>query len=246
MPEFLAPFAARAGRPTAVRARRFVLAAWLGLALVAGACSEEASSGSTSDASTAGDAAAAKDSEDLTTSCLGIAPEYRALFSQYDDQCAFLADCNASGECYCGGGCSSDKAMCAETICQDIDADCSCGEKCPTDGSVTLCPNYVCKDLGTIPGCEKQVGCRYVDQEQADKCKCTQMPDTEPNCYCGDACSADKPKCSATSGKCAGKNPDKCIIVPGQKWTKPYCARCGLKGDTPRCFFVITPDVGGG
>lgn len=213
------------------------------MALLLG-CSDDGTTTGQTDTSTATvDAKTGSDTQEVA-SCIGVDSRYRALFAQYDDQCAFLSDCSASGQCYCGAGCEGNKAMCAASICADVDADCSCGEKCATDGSVTLCPNYVCKDLG-ITGCEKQAGCRYLDQDQADKCQCTQMPDTEPNCYCGTTCSADKPLCAATSGKCAGKNPDKCIIVPGKKWTKPYCARCGLFAGQPRCFFVITPDAGG-
>lgn len=229
-------------RATATRWMMGVLTVGL---LALPACSDDAGSKSGDTSAAAADTSGGGADTEEIASCIGVDGRYRALFAQYDDQCAFLQDCSASGKCYCGGGCSADKAMCAASICADVDADCSCGEKCPADGSVTLCPNYVCKDLGTIEGCEKQQGCRYLDQEQADKCQCTSMPDTEPNCYCGTSCSADKPLCPEASGKCAGKNPDKCIIVPGKKWTKPYCSRCGLFAGKPRCFFVVTPDVGG-
>lgn len=209
-------------------------------------CSDPASSagdaGVAADSQSSGaDAASSGDSEDVAKpSCLGVAADSRALFAQFDEQCAFLTDCSASGQCSCGSGCKADETMCSAAICQGIDADCSCGDACPKDGSVTICPNYVCNELGKITGCAKQPGCRFVDKERAAKCACTSMPDTEPNCYCG-ACEADKTLCAVS--KCVGKNPDKCIIVPGQKWTGPYCARCGLFAGKPRCFFVITPEA---
>lgn len=218
---------------------------WLLIAtLLVAACGEEetttggTSTGSADTTVSAGDGADSV--EEAKPSCIGVAEEQVALYAQYDDQCTFLSDCQASGKCWCGAGCNPGTTMCADSICADVDADCSCGDGCAKDGSVTICPNVVCKPLA-IKGCEKQLGCRYLDQELADKCTCTAMPETEPNCYCGSVCSADKVPCPAA--KCTGKNPDKCIIVPGQKWEKPYCSRCGLFAGKPRCFLVTNPAI---
>ncbi len=221
------------------------LAAIATIALCLGAgCGEKESATGTTSGGAADSSQASPDvadaAEEAKPSCIGVAEEQVALYAQYDDECAFLSDCQASGKCWCGAGCKEGTTLCADSICADVDADCSCGEKCPKDGSVTICPNVICKPLA-LTGCEKQLGCRYLDQELADKCTCTSMPDTEPNCYCGTVCSADKLPCPAS--KCTGKNPDKCIIVPGQKYEKPYCSRCGLFAGKPRCFLVTNPAI---
>ncbi len=174
----------------------------------------------------------------VQASCVGIASASRELFSQYDDQCEFLKDCPSSGKCYCGDGCSATKTPCAAALCTGVDSDCWCGDECASGTGKVQCPEYVCKDLA-ISGCEKQAGCKYIGQEMADKCKCNTMPETAPPCYCGTACTADKLAC--IPAKCVGKNPSKCIIVPGSKHTTPYCALCGLLGGNPKCFFVISP-----
>lgn len=185
----------------------------------------------------ASDAGATK-KDTVQASCVGIASASRQLFSQYDSQCEFLTDCPSSGKCYCGDGCSAGKTPCAPALCTDVKSDCWCGDECSNQSGKVQCPEYVCKDL-KISGCEKQAGCKYVGQEMADKCTCNTMPETEAACYCGNSCSASKAKC--VPAKCVGKNPDKCIIVPGAKHTTPYCALCGLLGSKPKCFFVISP-----
>jgi hypothetical protein len=216
------------------------------VSLLAAACSDDAAPAVGTDAATAqatdadagaGDVGAGQDAG-AAASCVGIAADNRALFSQYDDQCAFLADCKGSGKCYCGAGCAADKTRCAEALCAGVDSACYCGDGCAKEGKA-LCPQYVCQAKGAIAGCELGDDCRYVDQDRDAKCACTQMPDIAPNCFCG-PCSADKAPCAKS--KCVGKNPDKCLVVPGQKWQEPYCARCGLMAGEPRCFFVITPE----
>ncbi len=230
-----------------VRRRPFWLPLVTAVACSVSACGgdkvqEGSSDSAVADADTGG--GAGKDTVDEDTakpSCLGIAAEARALFQQYDDQCAFLADCPGSGECYCGKACAAaGKApVCHAAICQDVDATCSCGSGCKLDGSVRICPKFKCEPLGDVPGCVAQDDCVFVDADRDSKCTCTPMSDTEPNCYCGTVCSADKPLCAAS--KCKGKSPNQCIIVPGKKWTVPYCARCGLFTGVSRCFLVINP-----
>ena len=171
-------------------------------------------------------------------SCVGVASASRAVFAQYDSQCEFLADCAQSGKCYCGGGCAKDKTPCSAALCSTVDSDCWCGDECDDQPDKMQCPEYVCKNKD-INGCEKQEGCKYLGQEMASKCKCTTMPETAPPCYCGETCSDDKVKC--VPAQCVGKNPNKCIIVPGEAYTTPYCALCGLLGGQPKCFFVISP-----
>lgn len=218
--------------------------AWLALGLslawvtgFTGCGGEQPAAKAPVDAGSAADAGSA--SKDVVkASCVGIASASRQLFSQYDDQCQFLKDCPTSGKCYCGAGCSETKTACAPELCADVDSDCWCGDSCGGQADKVQCPEYVCKDL-QITGCEKQAGCTYVGQEMAAKCTCNTMPDTAPPCYCGDTCKAGKLKCPPAN--CVGKNPSKCLIVPGAKHTTPYCALCGLLGGEPKCFFVISP-----
>ncbi|HAN32321.1 MAG TPA: hypothetical protein DCQ06_12060 [Myxococcales bacterium] len=184
------------------------------------------------------DAGSTEEDAGPKASCVGVASASRQLFGQYDNQCAFLTDCAESGKCYCGKGCTKDKTQCSAALCATVDSDCWCGDECDDQTDKIQCPQYVCKDK-QISGCEKQAGCKYLGQEMESKCKCTTMPDTAPPCYCGDACSADKTLC--VPAKCVGKNPNKCIIVPGETYTTPYCALCGLLGTQPKCFFVISP-----
>ena len=125
---------------------KFVAPILMGIVLIgAAACSEptEIASGAISGSADAGDSGAGSDdTANAKPSCVGIAENNRQLFSQYDDQCAFLADCKASGQCYCGEGCEAaqSKPLCAESICASVDASCSCGDGCAADGSVVLCP----------------------------------------------------------------------------------------------------------
>ena len=238
-------FAAAVGFERHRRWARLLLAmGFLSTALACGA--EKVQQGSSdsvvADTDTKGGAGKDTVDEDVAKpSCLGIAAEARALFQQYDDQCAFLADCPGSGQCYCGKACTAaGKAPeCHAAICQDVDTTCSCGSGCKLDGSVRICPKCMCDKVGDVPGCVAQDDCVFVAEDHDSKCTCTSMSETEPNCYCGTVCSADKPLCAAT--KCKGKSPDQCIIVPGKKWTVPYCARCGLFTGVPRCFLVINP-----
>ncbi len=223
---------ARRGRPPA--ARLTLLTALL--CALAGCGGDEPTQTGETDAGVTPDAGG-EDTID-PASCVGVASASRQLFSQYDFQCDFLKDCPQSGKCYCGDGCSASKTKCADSLCTSVESDCWCGDECASQSDKVACPEYVCEGKN-ISGCEKQDGCKYVGQEMADKCKCTTMSDTEPPCYCGTTCSADKTACAPA--KCVGKNPDKCIIVPGAKHTNPYCALCGLLGETPRCFFVISP-----
>ncbi|MCO4761879.1 MAG: hypothetical protein KC502_10260 [Myxococcales bacterium] len=201
------------------------------------ACGEDTATATTGTID-AGKTDAATTPDVVEASCVGVASASRQLFAQYDDQCEFLKDCPTSGKCYCGDGCSTSKTKCATALCTSVDSDCWCGKECDSQTDKTQCPEYVCKDL-KITGCEKQAGCKYVGQEMADKCKCNTMPDTAPPCFCGTTCSTDKTAC--VPAKCIGKNPKKCILVPGAKHTTPYCRLCGLLGTQPKCFFVISP-----
>ena len=146
------------GQPERLSAPRSAPAmlAWAFLVLIAAAgCGEEKASGS-SDTGAATDTTTTTGGgvdtgEEAKPSCIGVAEEQVALYSQYDDECAFLSDCEASGKCWCGAGCNAGTKLCADSICADIDADCSCGESCAKDGSVTICPNVICKPLA-LPG----------------------------------------------------------------------------------------------
>jgi len=176
---------------------------------------------------------------ELPSSCKGISAESRKKFAQFDDQCDFLADCPGTGKCHCGESCSSDKTKCADTICANVDSTCLCGEKCEPKSGQVMCPEHVCSKAGDIKGCEPQKACKYVDKDQDPKCTCTQMPGSEPDCWCGDACPGHYDSCEPQL--CKGKPADKCIVVPGAPFKSCYCATCGLLGDLPKCFFVVCP-----
>ncbi len=233
-------------RHTAFRPARLFAAALVCCAAGASCSGEDdAKEGTASgaDATTAGtNDALVGDSEDAITasSCLGVADDNRALFSQYDDQCTFLSDCPQTGQCYCGDGCKAEKTKCQESLCAGIDSTCWCGDTCASQHpDKPMCPQYVCNDKGDISGCAAQTGCTYIGQDREEKCKCTTMANAEPDCWCGASCSGDKAACNPAL--CVGKNADKCIIVPGTAYTGCYCATCGLLGDQPRCFFVVCP-----
>ncbi len=176
------------------------------------------------------------------SSCKGISAESRKKFAQFDSQCSFLSNCAASGKCHCGETCSADKTQCSAAICATVDAKCFCGETCKLQADEVMCPEHVCTKAGDIKGCEVQKACKYVDKELDPKCTCTQMTGSEADCWCGSACPGHYAACE--SQLCKGKPADKCIVVPGAPFKSCYCATCGLKGDTPKCFFVVCPTVG--
>lgn len=230
------------------------LAAFAALAIAAQlwACSDGGTAASAGEKKTdtgqgGADAGGIADTDEsaVASSCKGISAESRKQFAQYDDQCAFLAGCPTSGKCHCGDNCGADKTQCDAQICAGVDATCLCGEQCDPKGDEVLCPEHVCAKAGDIKGCQKLPSCRYVDKEYDNICKCTQMPNNEPDCWCGgDKCPDHYPGCP--SQLCKGKNPDKCVVVPGKKFTGCYCATCGLHGDKPACFFVVCPGTGEG
>ena len=215
--------------------------AWT-VAILCAACGEDGGvAGPEKDAGAAEEVDAAEP-EDVVTSCKGIAAEHRKQFSQYDHQCSFLDDCAASGQCYCGKGCASDKQACNAALCKDVDASCYCGDDCVDDPSKKpLCPEFLCKEKGKfqVTGCHKLDSCVFIDSARDSKCQCTAMPDHAPTCWCGDTCAKDKAACSAAL--CFGKDPNSCLVVPGKKYDACYCATCGLKGLKPACFLVLCP-----
>lgn len=177
------------------------------------------------------------------STCKGISADSRKKFAQFDDQCGLLSDCAASGKCHCGEVCGAAKTRCNDAICATVDQTCLCGEKCAPTADQVMCPQHVCTAAGDITGCEEQKACKYVNKERDSKCKCTQMSGSEPDCWCGDNCPTHYAACP--SQLCKGKNPDKCVVVPGAAFKNCYCATCGLLGDIPKCFFVVCPSAEG-
>jgi hypothetical protein len=168
-------------------------------------------------------------------SCMGSA--ILPGFAAYDKDCDFLSVCPKSGNCYCGASCKTEETLCEPSLCTDVSTTCWCGEACLAEGK-KLCPQYICdKDIET-QGCIAQEQCAFVDIDPPSWCGCVKMPDREADCWCG-TCNPPKPACSAD--KCVGKNPEKCIVVPGATYTEPYCETCGLVNTQPRCFFVVVP-----
>jgi hypothetical protein len=176
-------------------------------------------------------------------SCMGSA--ILPGFAAYDSDCDFLAACPKQGKCFCGASCTSEDTLCDPSLCAEVSTTCWCGEACAAQGK-KLCPQYVCdKDVETM-GCIAQEQCTFVDKDPPSWCGCVKMPDRDPDCWCG-TCDPPKPACAAD--KCVGKNPEKCIVVPGALHADPYCESCGLLtqcvGATcktlPKCFFVVVP-----
>ncbi len=168
-------------------------------------------------------------------SCIGIAILPQA--KQFDSECAFLSTCPTSGQCYCGSKCAEDKAPhCDQSICADNNPKCFCGEKC--SGDKKKCPQFICGPLD-VKECEAQDDCVFNNAKPPSSCSCTPMPDREPDCWCG-TCTPVKPACDA--GKCQGKNPTKCIVVPGEPHKQCYCKTCGLLGNDARCFELACAD----
>ena len=177
----------------------------------------------------------------IPSSCKGISADSRKKFAQFDDQCAYLSDCPGTGKCHCGETCSADKTRCSDALCSTVDTTCLCGEKCEPQAGQVMCPEHVCTAAGDIKGCEEQKACKYVSKDQDPKCKCTQMPGSEADCWCGSNCPGHYAACP--SQLCKGKNPDKCVVVPGAMFKNCYCATCGVLGDLPKCFFVVCPSA---
>jgi hypothetical protein len=179
---------------------------------------------------------------EVVSSCKGVGQEHRRKFSQYDHQCGFLSDCAASGQCSCGKGCAADTQPCNDTLCKGADPACYCGDDCVDQPSKKpLCPEYFCKENNKhqVAGCHALPHCKFIDTPQNSKCQCTTMPNHAPTCWCGDTCADGKAKCSGAL--CFGKNPNACIVTPGEKYDACYCATCGLKANKPACFFVLCP-----
>lgn len=174
----------------------------------------------------------------LQASCIGTKPPEQ--FAIYNQQCDFLAGCPSAGKCYCGKGCTADKQKCNAPLCTGVDATCWCGETCQAQKKVQ-CPQFICDKLD-IKDCQPQDGCVYNNAPPPATCACTKMPDHEADCWCGSKCGKDIPGYVACSeAKCAGKNPNGCVAVPGAKFKSCYCATCGLLGPTPTCFFGLCP-----
>jgi len=181
------------------------------------------------DSKTGAEADAQSDSG-VDVSCIGIAIVDQN--KQFDSECAFLAKCPTSGQCYCGSKCADTKTpQCDPSICGDNDPKCFCGEQC--SGDKKKCPKVICGPLNDLQGCETQDDCVFNNKKPPSECSCTAMPDREPDCWCG-TCTPAKPACNAT--QCKGKNPDKCIVVVGAPHTQCYCKTCGLLGNEARCF----------
>jgi hypothetical protein len=169
----------------------------------------------------------------VDVSCVGLAisPQAKTL----DGECAFLSQCFKTSQCYCGSKCPDDKMpKCDPSACADNEPKCWCGESCTKDK--TICPDYICKTKDIL-GCESQDSCVFKNDPQPD-CGCKQMPGREPDCFCG-KCDSGKVMCDAN--KCESKNPEKCIVVPGEARTGCYCKTCGLVGTKASCFEVECP-----
>jgi hypothetical protein len=95
----------------------------------------------------------------------------------------------------------------------------------------------VCDPLD-IKGCDAEDDCVFNNAKAPSTCTCTAMPDREPDCWCG-KCDGGKAACDP--GKCTGKNPDHCIVVPGAPHSQCYCKTCGLLGNDARCFELQCP-----
>ena len=167
-------------------------------------------------------------------SCVGLVINEAA--KPLDSQCAFLAGCATAGQCYCGSSCgAAQEPKCAPGVCADEHPKCFCGQECSADKK--KCPAADCAKADPL-ACTEHETCVFNNAKPPAWCGCQDMPGREPDCWCG-ACGADKATCPAD--KCAGKNPTKCIVVPGEPLKGCYCARCGLLGKEPRCFQVQCP-----
>lgn len=199
------------------------------------AASISADAGQGSDTA-AKDVASGADTGTSLASCTGSA--LKPGFESKDIDCAFLAKCPTLGECYCGEKCPTSKVpRCDPSICPNNQPKCFCGEQCSADKK--KCPQYICDPLDE-KACAELDDCVFNTAKRPDWCGCQTMPPHKPDCWCNAAaCSEPHPECSAD--KCVGKPAGKCIFVKGEEFDGCWCDRCGLLGETPKCFFVQCP-----
>lgn len=179
--------------------------------------------------------AALTTAEDVTSgveksSCPGTA--LQAGYAAFDSQCAFLDECVHAGSCFCGKGCASEKTMCQDKYCPNVNPQCVCGKGC-TAGQVQ-CPKYICGDK--VPdGCETHDDCVYNPDPPPQWCGCQDMPD---RCFCGDGCLPNVQKCSTSVCK---NYPTKGCTANEASFGNCYCQKCGLLGKTPKCYYLLCP-----
>lgn len=184
----------------------------------------------------AADTSKPEDTGSSVASCTGSA--LQPSFSSKDGDCAFLAKCPSLGECYCGDKCPANKApKCDASVCPSTSPKCFCGEQCASNQK--KCPQYICDPLDE-KACVELDDCVFNTAKRPEWCGCQSMAPHKPDCWCNSGkCSESHPECEPS--KCAGKPADKCIFVKGDDYDGCWCDRCGMLGETPKCFFVLCP-----
>jgi hypothetical protein len=209
------------------------------LVLALAACGEDVATAGKGTVGVADAGSSAGSSNDVATSneevsCIGMVIPKAA--KALDSQCNFLASCATAGQCYCGNACSASQTpKCAPGVCADDHPKCFCGQECSSDKK--KCPPAACAKADPLL-CTEQETCAFNNAKRPEWCGCQEMPGREADCWCG-ACKPEQTACSPD--KCAGKNPSKCIVVPGEPLKGCFCARCGLLGEAPACFEVQCP-----
>lgn len=182
------------------------------------------------------DAPAAADTGAALASCTGSA--LQPAFAAKDGDCAFLAKCPSLGECYCGDKCPAAKTpKCDASICPAAAPKCYCGEQCAANQK--KCPQYICDPLDE-KACVELDDCVFNTAKRPEWCGCQTMAPHKPDCWCNASkCAEPHPECEPS--KCSGKPADKCIFVKGDDYDGCWCDRCGMLGETPKCFFMQCP-----
>lgn len=152
--------------------------------------------------------------------------------SAFDYQCSFLTQCLHAGSCFCGDGCPANKIKCDDAYCPDVHPKCYCGDAC--DANVVKCPNYICNEHPTT-SCEVHDDCVYNSQKPPAWCGCQKMPD---HCSCGSDCAPNVPLCDA---KICKNYPAKGCTANTTPYSNCYCERCGLIGQSAKCWFLVCP-----
>lgn len=235
--------------PTVVRTRRLdvqqMFGKWLSFVMLLGlaACDDSAVGAPTADilispvdadddASLIGDKDALADASPEQTACIGS--NLDPAFSAFDNQCAFLDQCEHMGSCYCGDGCPANKVKCDAQYCPEAHPKCYCGDGC--DAKLVMCPNYVC-NAAPKTGCEPHDDCVYNNQKPPAWCGCQKMPN---HCSCGSDCLPNVPLCDP---KVCKNYPAKGCTANTTPYANCYCDRCGTLAHKSRCYFLLCPDA---
>ncbi len=199
------------------------------------ACDDTAVNAPTADIlSSPGDTASGTDAIDDVSpdkaACQGSALD--PAMAAFDSQCAFLSQCPHAGNCWCGDSCAANKTVCDAQYCSNAHPKCYCGTGC--DASQTMCQQVVC---GATPpaSCEAHDDCVFNPQPPPSWCGCQTIPG---HCSCGSDCQPNVALCDAKTCK---NFPAKGCTANPASFTNCYCDRCGLIGQSAKCWFVLCP-----